>query len=76
MEEAREVEEKRRGETPGTWEHYIAKQEEVSRCAREADVGGTTSETWPLPRSPPGIFPPSLFRNLRINRNSCLKGSN
>jgi hypothetical protein len=46
---AREVEEKRRGETPGTWEHYIAKQEEANRCAREANVGGTTSETWPLP---------------------------
>jgi hypothetical protein len=35
----------------------------------------TTSETWPQPRSPSGIFPPSFFQNLKINCNSWLKGS-
>jgi hypothetical protein len=42
---ARETEEKVRRETPGTWEHQKAIQEEANRCAREADDGGTTSET-------------------------------
>jgi hypothetical protein len=46
---AREAEEKVRRETPGTWEHQKAVQEEVNRCGREADDGGTTSETWPPP---------------------------
>jgi hypothetical protein len=46
---AREAEEKVRHETPGTWEHQKAIQEEVNRCAREAYDGGTTSETWPPP---------------------------
>ncbi len=54
---AREAEEKRRRETPGTWEHQKALQEEANRHAREADAGGTTSETWPPSRSPPGNFP-------------------
>jgi hypothetical protein len=58
---AREAKEQRRRETPGTWEHYYAKQKEANRCAREADAGGTTSETWQPPQSPPGIFPPSFF---------------
>jgi hypothetical protein len=53
---AREAEEKVRRETPGTWEHQKAVQEEVNRRAREADAGGMTSETWPLPRSPSGIL--------------------
>jgi hypothetical protein len=53
---AREAEEKRRRETPGTWEHQKALQEETNRCAREAYAGGTTSETWPPPRSPLGIL--------------------
>jgi hypothetical protein len=52
---AREAEEKRRRETPGTWEHQKALQEEANIRAREIDAGGTTSEIWPLPRSPPGI---------------------
>jgi hypothetical protein len=66
---AQEAEEQRRRETPVTWEHYNARQEEVNRRAREADAGGMTSETWPPPRSPPGIFPLSFFQNLTINCN-------
>jgi hypothetical protein len=46
---AQEAELKRRRETPGTWEHYKAQCDEVNRHAREADAGGTTPETWPLP---------------------------
>jgi hypothetical protein len=69
-----EAEEQRRHETSGTWVHYFAKQEEANRRAREVDTGGTTSETWPPPRLPPGIFPPSFFQNLTINCNSLLKG--
>jgi hypothetical protein len=42
---AQEVEQQRRRETPGTWEQYFAKQEEVNRRAREADLRGMTSET-------------------------------
>jgi hypothetical protein len=42
---ARVVEEQRRRETPGTWEHYNARQEEANRRAREANAVGTTSET-------------------------------
>jgi hypothetical protein len=38
---AQEVEQKRRRETPDTWEHYKARCEEADRCAREADAGGT-----------------------------------
>jgi hypothetical protein len=53
---AREEEEKVRRETPGTWEHQKAVQEEANRHAREADDGGTTSETWLPPRSPSGIL--------------------
>jgi hypothetical protein len=53
---AREAEEKVRRETPGTWEHQKAVQEEANNRAREADDGGTTSETWPLPRSSSGIL--------------------
>jgi hypothetical protein len=34
---------------PGTWEHQKVIQEEANRRAREADDGGTTSETWPPP---------------------------
>jgi hypothetical protein len=52
---AREAEEKVRRETPRTWEHQKAVQEEADRRAREADDGGTTSETWPPPRSQSGI---------------------
>jgi hypothetical protein len=58
---AYEAEQHRRRETPRTWEHYKAKQEEANRYAREADLGGTTSETWPPSRSPPGNFPSSFF---------------
>jgi hypothetical protein len=58
---AQETEQQRRRETPGTWEHYFAKQEEANIHAREVDLGGTTSETWPPPQSPLGIFPPSFF---------------
>jgi hypothetical protein len=53
---AREVEEKVRRETPGTWEHQKVIQEEANRSAREADDGGTTSETCPPPRSSSGIL--------------------
>jgi hypothetical protein len=42
---AREAEQHRRRETPETWEHYFAKQEEANRRARAADLGGMTSET-------------------------------
>jgi hypothetical protein len=52
---AREAEENVRRETPGTWEYQKVAQEEVNRRAREADAGGTTSETCPPPRSPSGI---------------------
>jgi hypothetical protein len=45
-----------RHETPGTWEHQKVVQEEANKCAREADDGGATSETWPSPRSPSGIL--------------------
>jgi hypothetical protein len=48
-------------ETPGTWEHYRAPCEEADRRAREADAGGTTSETWPLSQLPPGNFPFVIF---------------
>jgi hypothetical protein len=58
---AQEAKQQRRRETPETWEHYFAKQEEPNRCAREADDGSTTSETWAPPRSPPCISPPSFF---------------
>jgi hypothetical protein len=43
---AQEAEQQRRRETSGTWEHYFVKQEEANRHAREADLGGMTSETW------------------------------
>jgi hypothetical protein len=56
-----EVELKRRRETPGTWEHYETRCKEADRHAREADAGGTTSETWPPPRSLPGNFPFVVF---------------
>jgi tagatose-1,6-bisphosphate aldolase non-catalytic subunit AgaZ/GatZ len=46
---AQETEQQRRCETPGTWKHYFAKQEDASRRAREADLGGMIYETWPLP---------------------------
>jgi hypothetical protein len=52
---AREAEEKVRRETPGTWEHQKVVQEKADIRAREADDGGTTSETWPSPWSPSGI---------------------
>jgi hypothetical protein len=52
---AREAEENVMHETPGTWEHQKIVQEEANKRAREADDGGTTSETWPPPRSPSGI---------------------
>jgi hypothetical protein len=58
---AQEAEQQRRRETPGTCGHYKAKQEEANIRAREADLGGTTSETWPPPRPPPGNFPSSCF---------------
>jgi hypothetical protein len=58
---AQEAEQQRRRETPGTWEHYKARQEEADRRAREADLRGTTSETWPPPRSPPGNLHSSLL---------------
>jgi hypothetical protein len=43
---AREVEQQRRCETPETWERYFAKQEEANRCARAAELRGTTSAIW------------------------------
>jgi hypothetical protein len=49
-------------ETPGTWEHYFARQEEVNIHARVTDLGGMTYETWLLPRSPEGNFPPFLCK--------------
>jgi hypothetical protein len=52
---AREAKEKVRCETHGTWEHQKVVQEEANRRDREADRGGTTSETWPPLRSPSGI---------------------
>jgi hypothetical protein len=58
---AQEAELKRRRETPGTWEHYQARCEEADIRVREADAGGTTFETWPPPRSPPGNFPFVVF---------------
>jgi hypothetical protein len=58
---AQEVEQHKKRETPDTWEHYFAKQEEANRRAREVGLRGMTSETWPLPRSPPGNFPSSFF---------------
>jgi hypothetical protein len=57
---AREAEQQRRRETPRNWEHYFAKQEEANRRARATELGGTTSEIWPPPRTPEGNFPPSL----------------
>jgi hypothetical protein len=36
-----EAEEKVRRETPGTWEHQKAVQEEANRRTRESDAGGT-----------------------------------
>jgi hypothetical protein len=71
---AQEVEQQRRHETPDTWEHYFVKQEEANRRAREADLRGMTSGTWPPPREESGIFPPSFFKNLTIHCNSYLKG--
>jgi hypothetical protein len=53
---AQEAELKRRRDRPGTWEHYKAQCDEANRRAREADAGGTTSETWLPPRSPLGNF--------------------
>jgi hypothetical protein len=44
---AQEAELKRKRETPRTWEHCKAQCEEADRGAREVDIGGTTSETWP-----------------------------
>jgi hypothetical protein len=44
-----------RREIPETWEHQKVVQEEAIIRAREEDDGGTTSETWPLPRSSSGI---------------------
>jgi hypothetical protein len=52
---AREPEEKVRRETPRTWKHQKVVQEEANRRAGEADDGGTSSKTWPLPRSSSGI---------------------
>jgi hypothetical protein len=71
---AQEAEQQRRHETPNTWEHYKARQEEANRHAREAHTKGTTSEIWPPPRLPPGNFPLSSFQNLIIHCNICLKG--
>jgi hypothetical protein len=71
---AQEAEQQRRHETLDTWKHYFAKPEEANRRAREADAGGMTSVTWPLPGSPPGNFPSCYFQNLTNCCNSCLKG--
>jgi hypothetical protein len=60
-EEKRLAEQQRRCETPDIWEYYKARQDEADRRAREADVGGTTSETWPPPRSSPGNFSSCYF---------------
>jgi hypothetical protein len=58
---AQEAELKRRRETPATCEHYQARCEKADICAREADAGGTTSETWPPLRSSLGNFPFFIF---------------
>jgi hypothetical protein len=58
---AQETELNKRRETPGTWEHYKAQCDETDRRAREADAGGTTSKTWPPPRSPLGNFSFIIF---------------
>jgi hypothetical protein len=58
---AQEAEQQSRRETPRTWEHYKTKQEEENKRAREADLGGTTSEIWPPPRLPPRNFHSSFF---------------
>jgi hypothetical protein len=63
---AREVEQQRRREIPGTYEYYFAKQEEVNICARVAVFGGTTSETWLPPRRELGNFPPSFFEIVQF----------
>jgi hypothetical protein len=55
-----EAKEQRRCETPGIWEHYFTKEEETNIRARAAELGGTTSETWPPSRLPEGNFPHSL----------------
>jgi hypothetical protein len=62
----REAEQQRRRETPRAWEHYFAKQEEANRRARAAELGGTTSETWPPPRPEPSNFPLSFFKILQF----------
>jgi hypothetical protein len=59
--QSQEAEEKRSHETPETWEHYKARCEEANRHATEADVGGTTSKTWPPPQSSLGNFPLVTF---------------
>jgi hypothetical protein len=63
---AQKAEQQRRCETPGTWEHYKARQEEADRRAREADLGGATSETWPPHRSLPGNLHSSFSEILQF----------
>jgi hypothetical protein len=71
---AQEVELKRRRETPRIWKHYHARCEEANTHAREADAGGTTSETWPPPRSLSSNFSFVIFfQNLTIHCISYLK---
>jgi hypothetical protein len=52
--------------TPGIWEHYFAKLEKENRRSIEAELEGTTSETWPSPRPEPGNFPLSFFKILQF----------
>jgi hypothetical protein len=57
-----EVEQQRRSDDPKTWEYHIAKAEENNQRRRVAESVGTTSETWPLPRTEEGNFPHSLHK--------------
>jgi hypothetical protein len=38
----------------------------VNRHAREVELGGMTSETWPPPCPERGNFPPSIFKILQF----------
>jgi hypothetical protein len=63
---AQETKQQRRREDPRSWEYHFAKQEEVNKHAREVELGGMTSETWPPPCPERGNFPPSIFKILQF----------
>jgi hypothetical protein len=46
----------------GIWEYHIAKAQENNRHAREVELEGMTSETWPPPRPEEGTFLRTLFK--------------